>query len=43
MLACKAAAKIMFTGTQALGCKAYLDAQELACHCVPENSSKLEL
>ncbi len=25
----------MYTGTQALGCKAYLDAQELACRCVP--------
>ncbi|KAF5306265.1 hypothetical protein FQA39_LY08963 [Lamprigera yunnana] len=31
--ACKGTAKILFTGTLALGCKAYLDAQEKACYC----------
>lgn len=31
--ACKSAAKILFTGTMALGCKAYLDAQKNACYC----------
>ncbi|CAG9799477.1 unnamed protein product [Chironomus riparius] len=30
---CKAAAKMLFTGTMTLGCKAYLDAQERACFC----------
>lgn len=32
-LACKAAAKMLFTGTLTLGCKSYLDAQKNACYC----------
>lgn len=35
---CKAAAKMLFTGTMTLGCKSYLDAQKLSCHCPPVNS-----
>lgn len=35
---CKAASKMLFTGTMTLGCKAYLDAQERACHCPPVNA-----
>ncbi|KAF5286972.1 hypothetical protein FQR65_LT12370 [Abscondita terminalis] len=31
--ACKGAAKILFTGTMALGCRAYLNAQKEACFC----------
>ncbi|KAJ8923002.1 hypothetical protein NQ315_001550 [Exocentrus adspersus] len=31
--ACKGAAKMLFTGTLTLGCKAYLDAQKQACWC----------
>jgi secretory phospholipase A2 len=30
---CKAAAKMLFTGTMTLGCKSYLNAQERACYC----------
>ncbi|XP_015586001.1 group XIIA secretory phospholipase A2 [Cephus cinctus] len=30
---CKAAAKMLFTGTIALGCKSYLDSQNEACYC----------
>lgn len=30
---CKAAAKMLFTGTTALGCKSYIDAQKEACYC----------
>ncbi|XP_017767212.1 PREDICTED: group XIIA secretory phospholipase A2 isoform X2 [Eufriesea mexicana] len=30
---CKAAAKMLFTGTTALGCKSYIDAQKAACYC----------
>jgi secretory phospholipase A2 len=30
---CKAAAKLLFTGTVTLGCKPYLDAQANACYC----------
>lgn len=30
---CKAAAKMLFTGTTALGCKSYMDAQKEACYC----------
>jgi secretory phospholipase A2 len=30
---CKAAAKMLFTGTHTLGCKSYLDAQLNACYC----------
>lgn len=35
---CKAASKMLFTGTMTLGCKAYLDAQERACFCPPQNA-----
>lgn len=31
--ACKGAAKVLFTGTLTLGCKAYMDAQKEACYC----------
>lgn len=30
---CKAAAKMLSTGTMTLGCKAYLDSQERSCYC----------
>ena len=30
---CKGAAKLLFTGTTALGCKSFLDAQKAACFC----------
>lgn len=30
---CKAAAKLLSTGTLTLGCKSYLDSQERACYC----------
>ncbi|KAJ3624583.1 hypothetical protein MTP99_018196 [Tenebrio molitor] len=33
--ACKGAAKMLFTGTLTLGCKAYIDAQKKACYCAP--------
>lgn len=36
---CKAAAKMLFTGTVTLGCKSYLDSQERACYCAPPSSS----
>lgn len=36
---CKAAAKMLFTGTTALGCKSFLDAQKNACYC-PHKSSR---
>lgn len=36
---CKAAAKVLFTGTTALGCKSFLDAQKEACYC-PDKWSK---
>lgn len=39
---CKAAAKMLFTGTITLGCRSYLDAQELACYCPPQSSSSSE-
>ncbi|XP_069705758.1 group XIIA secretory phospholipase A2 [Periplaneta americana] len=32
---CKAAAKMLFTGTITLGCKSYLDCQAKACYCAP--------
>lgn len=35
VLACKAAAKVLFTGTLTLGCKSYIDAQSKACYCAP--------
>ncbi|XP_011502978.1 PREDICTED: group XIIA secretory phospholipase A2 [Ceratosolen solmsi marchali] len=37
---CKAAAKLLFTGTTALGCKSYLDAQKQACYCNNNNKNK---
>lgn len=30
---CKATAKLLFSGTFTLGCKAYLDSQKKACYC----------
>lgn len=36
---CKAAAKMLFTGTITLGCKSYLDTQERACYCAPPSGS----
>jgi len=35
MKACKGTAKVMYTGTLALGCKAFQDAQQKACRCIP--------
>ncbi|GFG28802.1 hypothetical protein Cfor_01999 [Coptotermes formosanus] len=32
---CKAAAKMLFTGTITLGCKSYIDSQKEACYCAP--------
>lgn len=32
---CKAAAKMLFTGTLTLGCKSYLDSQARTCYCPP--------
>ncbi|KAJ8679955.1 hypothetical protein QAD02_015742 [Eretmocerus hayati] len=37
---CKAAAKVLFTGTTALGCKSYLDAQKEACYCGDNKNGK---
>lgn len=37
---CKAAAKVLFTGTTALGCKSYLDAQKEACYCPDKYRNK---
>lgn len=39
-LACKGAAKMLFTGTLTLGCKSYQDAQTEACYCAPAKQSK---
>lgn len=39
--ACKVAAKGMFTGTVALGCKAYKDSQERACYCRGKRKNEL--
>uniref|UniRef100_U5EF81 Putative group xii secretory phospholipase a2 n=1 Tax=Corethrella appendiculata TaxID=1370023 RepID=U5EF81_9DIPT len=36
---CKAAAKMLFTGTLTLGCKSYLDGQQKSCYCPPEKAS----
>lgn len=33
---CKAAAKMLFTGTMTLGCKSYLNSQSQACYCENE-------
>lgn len=38
--ACKAAAKVLFTGTTALGCKSFLDAQREACFCPDKKTTK---
>lgn len=35
MKGCKAAAKMLFTGTLTLGCKSYLDSQQRTCYCPP--------
>uniref|UniRef100_A0A182N256 Phospholipase A2 n=1 Tax=Anopheles dirus TaxID=7168 RepID=A0A182N256_9DIPT len=35
---CKAAAKMLFTGTLTLGCKSYLDSQQRCCYCPPEKA-----
>lgn len=37
---CKAASKMLFTGTMTLGCKAYLDAQQRACFCPVNGQSQ---
>lgn len=37
---CKGAAKMLFTGTTALGCKSFLDAQKEACFCSGKNKRK---
>ncbi|XP_030369067.1 group XIIA secretory phospholipase A2 [Scaptodrosophila lebanonensis] len=36
---CKAAAKMLFTGTLTLGCKSYLDSQKRSCYCAPGRQS----
>ncbi|KAH8258766.1 hypothetical protein KR038_008115 [Drosophila bunnanda] len=36
---CKAAAKMLFTGTLTLGCRSYLDCQKRSCYCAPGKSS----
>lgn len=36
---CKAAAKMLFTGTITLGCRSYLDSQERSCYCASPSSS----
>ncbi|XP_035896757.1 group XIIA secretory phospholipase A2 [Anopheles stephensi] len=37
---CKAAAKMLFTGTLTLGCKSYLDSQQRCCYCPPEKTGE---
>uniref|UniRef100_T1DER7 Putative gxivspla2 n=1 Tax=Psorophora albipes TaxID=869069 RepID=T1DER7_9DIPT len=37
---CKAAAKMLFTGTLTLGCKSYLDSQTRSCYCPPDKTNK---
>ncbi|EDW41638.1 group XIIA secretory phospholipase A2 [Drosophila sechellia] len=39
MKGCKAAAKMLFTGTLTLGCRSYLDSQQRSCYCAPPKSS----
>ncbi|XP_043279113.1 group XIIA secretory phospholipase A2 [Venturia canescens] len=34
---CKGAAKMLYTGTTALGCKSYVDAQKESCYCGDNN------
>lgn len=36
---CKAASKMLFTGSMTLGCKSYRDAQQRACFCPPVNQN----
>ncbi|XP_037070784.1 group XIIA secretory phospholipase A2-like [Pollicipes pollicipes] len=36
--ACKGTSKLLYTGTLALGCKSYRDAQKRACTCVKQGS-----
>ena len=38
-LGCKAASKVLFTGTITLGCKSYLDAQAKSCFCTAPNAN----
>ncbi|ODM88307.1 Group XIIB secretory phospholipase A2-like protein [Orchesella cincta] len=35
VVGCKAGAKLLYTGTTAVGCKPYLNAQQNACFCKP--------
>jgi len=37
---CQAGAKLLYTGTTAVGCKPYLEAQETACVCLPRSNNK---
>lgn len=37
---CKAAAKMLFTGTLTLGCKSYLDSQKRTCYCAPPKTAR---
>ncbi|XP_032687473.1 group XIIA secretory phospholipase A2 [Odontomachus brunneus] len=37
---CKGAAKVLYTGTTALGCKSFLDAQKKACYCPGKSNHK---
>lgn len=39
MKGCKAAAKMLFTGTLTLGCRSYLDSQQRSCYCAPRKTS----
>ncbi|XP_073835905.1 phospholipase A2 group XII [Musca autumnalis] len=39
---CKAAAKMLFTGTITLGCKSYLDSQKRTCYCPPPKPQRDE-
>lgn len=36
---CKAASKMLFTGTLTLGCKSYLDSQARTCYCPNDTSN----
>lgn len=37
---CKAAAKMLFTGTLTLGCRSFLDSQERACYCAAQANAE---
>lgn len=37
---CKAAAKMLFTGSLTLGCRSYLDSQQRSCYCAPSKQTK---